>query len=114
MRLGVVEGNARAERFWERCAFTEVRKRHDIEMGARTNTVRVMARPLDGGTVREYLALVARDRTGAFAMRRRVDVFFCWSFHGPGRASERGQRLCGCDRRRFGASSFASASVRHS
>jgi RimJ/RimL family protein N-acetyltransferase len=62
MRLGVVEGNARAERFWERCAFTEVRKRHDIEMGARTNTVRVMARPLDGGTVREYLALVARDR----------------------------------------------------
>ena len=55
MRLGVVEGNARAERFWERCAFTEVRKRHDIEMGARTNTVRVMARPLDGGTVRVEL-----------------------------------------------------------
>jgi hypothetical protein len=40
----------------------EVRKRHDIEMGARTNTVRVMAKPLDGGTLREYLELVARDR----------------------------------------------------
>jgi len=62
MRLGVVAGNARAERFWERRAFAEVRKRHDMQMGERTNTVRVMAKPLDGGTVLEYLALVARDR----------------------------------------------------
>ena len=62
MRLGVVQGNARAERFWERRAFAEVRKRHDMQMGARTNTVRVMAKPLDGGAVPEYLALVARDR----------------------------------------------------
>src|SRR5215471_12374082 len=27
LRLGVVEGNARAERFWQRCAFVEVRTR---------------------------------------------------------------------------------------
>ncbi len=62
LRLGVVEGNARAERFWERRAFAEVRKRHGMEMGERTNTVRVMAKALDGGTLSEYLALVARDR----------------------------------------------------
>jgi GNAT superfamily N-acetyltransferase len=62
MRLGVVEGNRRAERFWERNAFAEVRKRHGVEMGARTNTVRVMAKPLDSANLSEYLALVARDR----------------------------------------------------
>lgn len=62
LRLGVVEGNARAERFWQRCAFAEVRGRHGVEMGARTHTIRVMAKPLDGGSLREYLALVARDR----------------------------------------------------
>jgi GNAT superfamily N-acetyltransferase len=32
MRLGVVEDNRRAERFWERNAFAEVRKRHGVEM----------------------------------------------------------------------------------
>jgi GNAT superfamily N-acetyltransferase len=62
LRLGVVEGNARAARFWERQAFVEVRKRSGIEMGNRVNTVRVMVKPLRGGTLPEYLALVARDR----------------------------------------------------
>lgn len=62
MRLGVVEGNARAERFWERCGYVETRKRHGLVMGRRTNTVRVMLKPLAGGTVDEYLALVPRDR----------------------------------------------------
>jgi hypothetical protein len=54
MRLGVVEGNTRAERFWERCAFVEMRRRDGVEMGTRTHTIRVMAKPLDGGTPREY------------------------------------------------------------
>jgi len=62
MRLGVVEGNTRAKRFWERCAYVEVRKRAGVEMGARTNTLRVMAKPLAGASLSEYLALVARDR----------------------------------------------------
>jgi len=65
LRLGVVEGNSRAERFWERCGFVDVRKRNGVEMGERSNTIRVMAKPLDGGTLREYLALVARDRPEA-------------------------------------------------
>ena len=62
LRLGVVQGNTRAERFWERCAFVEVRKRGGVEMGMLVNTLRVMAKPLAAGTLPEYLALVARDR----------------------------------------------------
>jgi GNAT superfamily N-acetyltransferase len=61
LRLGVVEGNARAEKFWERRGFLEVRKRGGVEMGTRVNAVRVMAKPLAGGTFPEYLSLVARD-----------------------------------------------------
>ncbi len=62
VRLGVVQGNARAERFWERLGFVDVRERKGVEMGARVNTIRVMAKPLAGGTIAQYLALVARDR----------------------------------------------------
>jgi RimJ/RimL family protein N-acetyltransferase len=62
LRLGVVAGNMRAERFWERLGFVEVRQRHGIAMGSRVNTVRVMAKPLGPATLTEYLALVSRDR----------------------------------------------------
>ena len=62
MRLGVVDGNSRAQRFWRGLGFTEVRKREGVEMGKRINTVSVMMKPLDGGTREAYLALVARDR----------------------------------------------------
>jgi hypothetical protein len=61
-RLGVVQGNLRAERFWERQGYVETRKRVVEEVGRRTNTIRVMSKPLAGGTIAEYLALVARDR----------------------------------------------------
>jgi ribosomal protein S18 acetylase RimI-like enzyme len=64
-RLGVVEGNARAERFWQRCGFVEVRTRDGVQMGPRTNTIRVMFKPLGGGDRLEYLALIARDRPDA-------------------------------------------------
>jgi hypothetical protein len=33
-----------------------------VTMGRKTNTIRVMAKPLDGAGLEEYLALVARDR----------------------------------------------------
>jgi ribosomal protein S18 acetylase RimI-like enzyme len=61
-RLGVVEGNTRAERFWEKVGFVETRKRYGIEMGNLINTVRYMMKPLAGGTLPEYLALVTRDQ----------------------------------------------------
>ncbi len=62
MRLGVVQGNARGQRFWERMGFVEVRKREAVAMGKLTHTLRVMAKPLAGGSFDDYLALVPRDR----------------------------------------------------
>jgi RimJ/RimL family protein N-acetyltransferase len=64
IRLGVVEGNSRAERFWEKAGYLDVRKRHGVEMGRKVNTLRVMAKPLAGGRLEEYLTRVARDRPG--------------------------------------------------
>jgi GNAT superfamily N-acetyltransferase len=62
LRLAVVRGNARAERFWTRHGYVETRLRHGVAMGARVNTVRVMMKPLEGGDLAGYLALVERDR----------------------------------------------------
>jgi len=62
IRLGVVDGNTRGERFWRRQGFAETRLRTGIAMGTRVNTVRVLFKPLAGGTQADYLALVARDR----------------------------------------------------
>jgi RimJ/RimL family protein N-acetyltransferase len=61
-RLGVVEGNARAERFWESAGFVEMRKREGVEIGTRVVTRRVMAKALAGGDLAHYLTLVPRDR----------------------------------------------------
>jgi GNAT superfamily N-acetyltransferase len=66
MRLGVVQGNARAEAFWARQGYVQMRVREGITFGAATRTVRTMIKPLvgprDGGTVDDYLAMVVRDR----------------------------------------------------
>jgi GNAT superfamily N-acetyltransferase len=62
MRLGVVVGNTRGERFWRRHGFVETRLREGMPMGTKVNTVRVLFKALAGGTRDEYLALVARDR----------------------------------------------------
>ncbi|RZT97848.1 GNAT family N-acetyltransferase [Rivibacter subsaxonicus] len=62
LRLGVVLGNERAERFWERNGYAQMCRREGIAMGQRINTVRVMMKPLAGGTTEQYLALVERDR----------------------------------------------------
>ena len=65
LRLGVVQGSARAERFWERCGYAEVRQRGPTTMGKKSNLLRVMWKPLTGGTLAQYLALVGRDRPDA-------------------------------------------------
>lgn len=65
IRLGVVRGNTRAERFWESLGFEELRVREGIVMGRLTQAVRVMFKPVRGGTRERYLALVARDRRDA-------------------------------------------------
>jgi GNAT superfamily N-acetyltransferase len=65
LRLGVVQGNTRAERFWESMGYVQTRRRHGVEFGARTHTLRVMFKPLASGSVEEYLSLVPRDRPEA-------------------------------------------------
>jgi GNAT superfamily N-acetyltransferase len=62
LRLGVVQGNGRAERFWESLGYIEARTRPGVTMGKLTNTLRVMFKPLSGGTLEQYLSLVPRDR----------------------------------------------------
>lgn len=62
LRLGVVQGHMKAERFWKRVGFVEVRTREGVAIGNKIHTVRVMTKALAGGSVADYLALVARDR----------------------------------------------------
>jgi GNAT superfamily N-acetyltransferase len=62
LRLGVVAGNARAERFWEKLGYEEIRRRYEVPMGRRMNTLRIMAKALAGGDWAEYFERVERDR----------------------------------------------------
>jgi len=62
LRLGVVQGNARAERFWQSMGYTQVRTREGVAMGKLTNTLCVMVKPLGGHSVQAFLSLVPRDR----------------------------------------------------
>jgi ribosomal protein S18 acetylase RimI-like enzyme len=65
LRLGVVKGNARAERFWESLGFQDARTREGVEIGKRKNSIRIMFKPLAGGTREQYLSRVDRDRPEA-------------------------------------------------
>lgn len=62
LRLTVVAGNARAERFWARLGYAEVRQRGGALVGGRPHAVRVLVRPLGGHTLAAYLDAVPRDR----------------------------------------------------
>jgi hypothetical protein len=62
MRLGIVQGHVRAERFWKALGYIETRTREGVKMGKLVNIVRVMFKPLAGGTLEQYLTLVPRDR----------------------------------------------------
>ena len=61
LRLGVVVGHTRAERFWLRQGYVEVTQRHGVVMGRRSNSLRVMVKPLRD-SVAAYLQQVPRDR----------------------------------------------------
>lgn len=67
MRLGVVVGNARAERFWAACGYQPVARRTGIPAGARLNDVTIMARALTGEPIDRYFALIERDRPPGWA-----------------------------------------------
>ena len=62
LRLGVVQGNDRAERFWRSRGYRVVRERDGVAMGRKVNRLLVMAKPLAGETLDDYFALVERDR----------------------------------------------------
>jgi GNAT superfamily N-acetyltransferase len=62
LRLGVVKGHARAERFWLRQGFEPLRERGPVQMGRLTQTLRVMVKPLATLGLPSYLDRVARDR----------------------------------------------------
>lgn len=62
MRLVVVQGNVKAERFWEKIGYQQVRTLEGIKMGKRTNTLRMMVKPLGGRTLEEHLQRLPKDR----------------------------------------------------
>lgn len=62
LRLSVIAGNARAERFWQRLGYHEVRRRLGVDTGGRLNDARVLIKPLAGLGLDAYLARVPRDR----------------------------------------------------
>ena len=44
------------------CGYREVRLRRGVPYGKNVNDIRVMVKPLAGGSLADYLAAVARDR----------------------------------------------------
>ncbi|WP_324187956.1 GNAT family N-acetyltransferase [Pseudomonas pisciculturae] len=62
LRLTVVIGNAKAERFWPKLGYVQVRTREGITMGRQVNRVSIQVKALSGGQVEDYLGLVPRDR----------------------------------------------------
>lgn len=62
MRLGVVQGNLRAERFWASLGYAPIRQRHGVPMGKRLVTVQTMVKLLNDASLGEYLARVPRDQ----------------------------------------------------
>jgi len=65
LRLGVVVGNLRAQRFWLRQGFTVTPLRRGIDTGGRPNDMQVMMKLLAGGTLADDLTLVPRDAPDA-------------------------------------------------
>lgn len=62
LRLGVVEANPRAEAFWRRLGYIEVRRQHNYVLGVRNHVLITMVKPTNGETLLEYLDKVPRDR----------------------------------------------------
>lgn len=62
LRLTVVVGNTKAERFWPKLGYVQVRTREGIRMGRQVNRVSIQIKALAGGQMDKYLTLVERDR----------------------------------------------------
>jgi GNAT superfamily N-acetyltransferase len=64
LRLGVVDGNVRAERFWRSRGYVEVQRRGGVAMGRKTHTLFVMAKPVGTASLDGYRALVRGGPSG--------------------------------------------------
>jgi len=62
IRLGIVKGNIKAEKFWLKCGYVQIREREGVPSGLRVNTLRVMVKPLCSEGLEQYLLKVTRDR----------------------------------------------------
>ena len=62
LRLGVFEANTRAEAFWRRLGYLELKRQDNYRFGNLSHTLITMLKPLSGATVDEYLEAVPRDR----------------------------------------------------
>ena len=62
LRLTVVVGNTRAERFWPRLGYVQVRTREGITMGRQVNKVSIQVKGVASVSIEDYVALVERDR----------------------------------------------------
>ena len=65
LRLGVVEVNRRAEAFWRRLGYIQVKRQDGYVLGDRTHVLITMAKPMPGESLREYFNLVPRDRSNS-------------------------------------------------
>ena len=54
-------GNRKAERFWEKAGYSDVR-RSIVEFGSTARSVRVMIKPLGGADIEQYFRQVPGDR----------------------------------------------------
>ena len=65
LRLGVVEVNRRAEAFWRRVGYVELKRQDSYMLGDRSHVLITMAKPMPGERLREYLNAVPHDRNMA-------------------------------------------------
>lgn len=61
LRLGVVEANPRARRFWLRQGYVDVKRTLGTVLGQRTHVQITMVKPVGGATLADYLAAVPYD-----------------------------------------------------
>jgi len=61
LRLGVVEANPRARRFWLRHGYVDVKRTEGVPLGDMLHVQFTMVKPLAGNTIDAYLAAVPYD-----------------------------------------------------
>ncbi|HJW52981.1 MAG TPA: hypothetical protein VJ501_13285, partial [Burkholderiaceae bacterium] len=60
----VVAANRRAEAFWRRQGYIEVKRREGYTLGSLTHQLIVMVKPVPPNTLADFLLAVPRDRPG--------------------------------------------------